>query len=192
MAVLALLLATRVPAAEPPPSGTILLPEPAFMHSVPSIPVPDSARTVLVPVRLQGDEVERLTEIEALKFGRGPLEEATAQAAAALLKSIEPVLHRDARGVIEFVELKSPSPVTASVVFAPGLRERFADTLGPDPLVVIPNRFQVFIFPRQATSVQEFAPMIFDAYDATAYPVSPEVFEVTDEGLKAYGVFERP
>jgi len=185
--VLFLLNAPGLSAADP-----LLLPEPAFMHPSTAFAIADSARTVLVPVKVKGTRVEKVSDIQAAELGRKDLLRATEEVAEELLQSIQPSFHRDPKGVIEYAEMKSSSPITAVVVFAPGLRERFAETLGPDVLVVIPNRFQVFLFPRHASNVEEFAPMIFEAYDATAFPISPEVFEVTDKGLHAFGVFERP
>lgn len=191
-ALLHLLSAVGLHAAEPKRPAPILLPEAAFMHPSTAFAIADSARTVLIPVKINGTQVERISDIQAAELGREALLRATAVVAEELLKSIQPSFHRDPQGVIEYAEMKSTSPATAAVVFAPGLGKRFAETLGPDLLVVIPSRFQVFLFPRHASDVEDFAPMIFEAYDATAFPISPEVFEVTDTGLRAFGVFERP
>jgi hypothetical protein len=34
--------------------------------------------------------------------------------------------------------------------------------------------------------------MVFEAFRATAYPVSVEVFEVSADGMRAIGVYEEP
>jgi len=58
--------------------------------------------------------------------------------------------------------------------------------------VVMPNRFTVFVFPKLASEYEEYSPMILEAFHATPYPVSLEVFEETDDGLKAIGVYDEP
>ncbi len=171
----------------------MLLPEPMFMHPVEAYVIPGSKRTALIAVR-QGDdgEVVRVPPAEARVLERKALDAATSKMAADLLEKIEPQYHRNLRGVIDYAEIVNESPFTASVIFAPDFAKRFAETIGPDLLLVIPNRFQVFVFPKQATTVQEFAPLIFANYRETAYPVSVEVFELVFGRLRAVGVFEEP
>ncbi len=189
-AVALLLASVTLAAAE---GGPVLVPEPSFMRPPVAYIIPGSKRTVLIPARPGPDHTSiTLPEKEAREADRQALDRDTASLAASLLKSIEPRFSRNSRGVIEYAELTSESPFTACVVFAPHLRETFEPTMGPDFLVVIPNRFQVFIFPKQATTVQEFAPMIFATYRGTAHPVSVEVFQMKAGRLGAVGVFEEP
>jgi hypothetical protein len=68
----------------------------------------------------------------------------------------------------------------------------FQETIGDSVLLVVPNRYRAFIFPRLASRYEEYTPMVFEAYRATAYPVSVEVFEVSADGMRAIGVYEEP
>jgi len=99
---------------------------------------------------------------------------------------------RDSKDVIQYAVLASDSPLTGTAVLAPDFAKKLADIFGEHPLVVVPNRYTVFIFPKLASEYQDYAPMILDAYRSTPYPVSLEVFEVEDDGLKAIGSFDQP
>lgn len=153
-------------------------------------PIEGSSRAVCLPVR-QGryDPVPlsfkdvadpTLTRARILREGRAN--------AAHRLESLEPSYIRDSHGVIRYAVIASEDPLTASVVFAPGFAEHFAETIGPDPLVVIPNRFQVIIFPRSAPPGSDLSERVFSEYHATNYPISREVFEARDGTLKAVGL----
>ncbi|MGV3533182.1 MAG: hypothetical protein ACO1QR_12490, partial [Chthoniobacteraceae bacterium] len=78
------------------------------------------------------------------------------------------------------------------VVLSPKFLELFKDTLGPKVLVVVPNRFTAYVFPRLASTYREYSPGIFADYRATAHPVSVEVFELSAAGLTAIGAYEEP
>ena len=79
-----------------------------------------------------------------------------------------------------------------SVVLSPKFLALFQDTLGPKVLVVVPNRFTAYVFPRLVSSYREYSPGVFEDYRATAHPVSVEVFELSDAGLRAIGAYEEP
>lgn len=190
IAAVLLLMAAVSAVAE---GGPVLVPEPTFMHPPVAYIIPGSKRTVLIPARPGPDNTTiTLPEKEAQEADRQALDQETAKLASSLLKSVEPRFSRNSQGVIEYAELISDSPFTACVTFAPQFQQTFEPTMGPDFLVVIPNRFQVFVFPKQATTVQEFAPMIFATYRETAHPVSVEVFEMKNNRLRAIGLFEEP
>ena len=112
--------------------------------------------------------------------------------AAADLRTLTPRYERNRRRVIEYAELTARTPIVASAVLAPGFLALFRETLGDKVLLVVPSRFTAYVFPALASNYAEYAPMIFEAFRATAYPVSVEVFEVSDAGMKAVGVYEAP
>lgn len=160
------------------------------MHPEVSFPIPGAERTVLVPGYLADDEVHYFSkkEWDALGLDWAAFREKAAANAADKTVSVE--LTRDRKKVVQYATLTSASPLTATAVLSPDFLTKFADIFGAKLLVAIPNRFTVFVFPALASNYQDYAPMILDAYHATAYPVSVEVFEVSASGLRAIGAFQ--
>lgn len=115
------------------------------------------------------------------------LKKQAGQNAGILLDSIETRWVRDENGVIVYAALTGEHPALASVVTAPGFSKRFEDTIGPDAVVVIPNRYKVYIFPRSAPPSGEFSELIFIEYRSGNHPVSREFFDVQDGELSAVG-----
>jgi hypothetical protein len=68
----------------------------------------------------------------------------------------------------------------------------FADTLGDRVLLVVPSRYRAYVFPKLASRYLEYTPMVFEAYRATEFPVSVELFELGADGMKAVGIYEEP
>jgi len=97
---------------------------------------------------------------------------------------------RDRKKVITYAVVKSARGLAASAVLAPKFPALFKDTLGDKLLVAVPNRTTAYIFPRLASNYEEYSPMILEAYHATPFPVSTEVFELSKDGMKAVGVYE--
>ena len=108
------------------------------------------------------------------------------------LKHLRFRFERDRRQVIRYAAIESDQPVVASAVLFPGFLDLWKNTLGEKVLVVVPNRFTAFVFPHLATDYLDYAPMVFRAYRATAYPVSIEVFEVGSEGWRCIGAYTQP
>lgn len=157
-------------------------------------PVPNAQRTDFAAGVLRDGELHPFTR-EEWKASGATWDEFMAQArtnAAADLATLKPEYTRNKRKVIEFATLRSPQPIVASAVLAPGFLRMFEETLGPKVIVAVPNRFVAFVFPALASSYQDYAPMIFQEYRDTAMPVSVEVFEVSAEGVRAIGIFEEP
>jgi hypothetical protein len=99
---------------------------------------------------------------------------------------------RDRRGIITYARVDSDRPVVSSVVLIPGFLDLWQSTLGEKVLMVVPNRFTAFLFPRLASDYLEYWPMVFRAYRETAYPVSVEVFELSADGWRCLGAYEEP
>ena len=110
--------------------------------------------------------------------------------ADAVLNSIKPKYIRGENDVIEFAILESKNPRTATVVLAPQFLKQFESIFGPELLLAIPNRYTVIIFPKLAGPHQDFAVRVVDAYENSAYPVSKEVFELSDNGIRTVGIYE--
>jgi hypothetical protein len=74
-------------------------------------------------------------------------------------------------------------------VLAPEFSTLFSETLGPDILVAIPNRFRIFVFPRASPAYQRFSEIVIAEYDSSAYPVSKELFSIRKGKLVAIGSY---
>lgn len=161
------------------------------MHYDVAWTIPGAKATVLVPARLVGGEPRPLTHAELARLKPTPqeIEKGAGISATEENKKLRPAYVRDEKGVIQYAVLASDSPLTASAVLAPGFGERFADTLGPDLLIAIPNRFKVFIFPKLSPAYQGFADLIAAEYGSSSYPVSREVFEIRGGRLQAVGAY---
>jgi hypothetical protein len=178
----------------PSPSDWWVLLEPKFMKPAVGMAIPGATRTVLAPGYTEGLDLEPMSaeQFEKLALAWKDFAGRASGNAAQFLETLKPEFTRDSEGVIQFATLSSDRPLVASTALAPEFRAVFEKTLGPEFLVVIPNRYLIYAFPKLASRYREYGPMVIDAYDATPYPVSLEVFEVTREGLRGIGVYERP
>ena len=168
-----------------------LLVEPKFLRTESSWPIQGSDRTVLVAARLVDGELVPFTKADEAKrgaTGEKILADA-ARTASAVLAGLKPDYVRDEKKVIQYAVLRSDSPLTASAVLAPNFAETFAQTLGPELLVAIPNRNTVFVFPKQSLVYQTFSDTMFAEYQSSAYPVSRELFELRKGKLIAIGTY---
>lgn len=107
------------------------------------------------------------------------------------LAELTPRYVRDRNQVIEYAVLSSDRPVVASAVSSAKFHTLFESRLGEKVLVVVPNRFTAFVFPRLASNYPLYARLVFDAFESTAFKGSLEVFEVGAAGWRAVGIYER-
>ncbi len=181
--------------AEPPPAGAwrVWL-SPRYMHSAAGAVVPGAKLTEFAGGRLEDDDLTPFTKTEfaALGLSWDDFFAKAREACAADLAALQPRYVRNRRQVIEYAVLESKDPVVASAVLAPKFLALFSETLGPKVLVSMPNQFQAFVFPALASDYQDYAPMVREAYRATAHPVSLEVLEFSAAGIKAIGAYDTP
>jgi hypothetical protein len=168
-----------------------LLVEPSFMHYESSWPIVGAQRTVLVPARYVNGEILPLRESEVVSLGatRDKILESAPKAAAEVLAGLKPKFIRDDNKVIQCAVLESDSPLTASAVLAPEFAKLFSDTIGPEILVAIPNRFRIFVFPKDSPAYQRLSDVVIAEYDSSPYPVSKELFSVRKGKLIAMGSY---
>lgn len=159
------------------------------MHYESAWPIVGSETAVLVPARYEKGEVLPLKRSEVLEFAvnRKQILESAPQAAAKVLATLKPEYTRDENQVIQYATLKSESPLTASAVLAPDFTKLFEETLGPDVLVCIPNRYTILVFPRDSAASLNLSDLIFAEYSSSSYPVSREIFAVHRGKLIAIG-----
>jgi hypothetical protein len=160
------------------------------MHVPVALPIVGAQRTEIALGRLTPDGLEAFPKSETADDGA--LFAAGRANAAADLATLTPRYVRDRRKVIQYAELTSTQPIVASAVLAPKFLDLFKSTLGDSVLVVVPSRYSAYVFPQLATHYREYYPLIFAAYEETAFPVSVEVFELSTKGIRAVGIFDRP
>lgn len=189
---LALICLNSVLFAQTPETWRVLI-EPKFMRPEVSFPIAGAQRTVLVPAYLnkEGDpHYFSRREFEALKVDWAAFMARARENATD--RKLKAEFVRDRNEVVSYGAIRSDSPLTATAVLSPEFAKSFAEIFGPEMLVVVPNRFTIFLFPKLASRYTDYAPMVLEAYKATPYPVSIEVFELGAQGLKAIGIYEEP
>lgn len=104
-----------------------------------------------------------------------------------LLATLDPVIVRDQRGVIQMAVIKTDDPMTASCILSPGFLGRFGALFGPELIVAIPARNRIYVFPKLANRIPDASQNIRDDYLISPMPVSTELFELSKKGLRAIG-----
>lgn len=155
-------------------------------------PIKGAQKTALVPGRetsIGGVRYYTKEEFEALGLGWSGFQKKAEAAATRVLATLKPEITRDAKNFVTSAVLRGPSHLTASAVLAPRFYEMFRATMGDDLVVLIPDRFTVYVFPRPLGQYKELGPKILAAYAEAAYPVSYEVLLLNKQGLSALGSF---
>lgn len=169
-----------------------LLPDARAMHPPVAQPIPGSERANLAAVKMENGEVaylskEAVAQLEAANPNFQTLAKTTA---TQLLETLKPQLIRDKSKVVECAIFSSDSPLTTAVVLAPQFLEKYEPLFGPEVIVAMPTRYQVYVFPKIANRLSKYAPDILTDFRAAAYPVSPEVFELGPNGIRAVGLLD--
>ncbi len=154
-------------------------------------PVPGSKTTVIAPGLLRDGAVAYLNKDDAarLKLDLTAARRLALANAAADLATLQPEYVRDRNGVILFARLDSPRPTAAGMVLTPEFAALFKDTLGPDLLVAIPNRYRVYVYPALDQGYADTAELVQRDYQLSGERVSRELFRLTPQGLRAVGAF---
>ncbi len=167
-----------------------LILDPYFYRSPVTMPIEGTKLTVLAYYRVVDSETlspakpEELTEKD-----RSASTKQTLDHARRLLKIVKPEEIRDSSGVITALRLESSDPTFSSVLLLPDIGNRYADLLGPDCYFAVPNRQTVFLFPRLAADIQSFAALVHSLYHNDPWPISTEIFEITNGHPRACGRF---
>jgi hypothetical protein len=110
--------------------------------------------------------------------------------AQSILKQTSPKIIRDQHGVILAVRIEAHDPAFSSILLTPGFAERFANLLGKDCLVCVPNRDTMFLFPRLGENMEQFFIPLRSMYHNSVWPVSTELFEWRAGALHSIRDFE--
>ena len=168
--------------------------EPRSTHAAVTLPIAGAERTELCAGFMEeaGPRAMARAELAAMGIEMARFAARAREIAAAELAGLKPRYERNRKRVIEYAELHSERPVVAGAVLAPKFLALWKDTLGEKVLVVVPNRFTAYVFPALAGSHGDYAPMVFAALHATAWPVSVELFEVSTDGVRCVGRYAEP
>jgi hypothetical protein len=190
--VAALWLALSAARAQDPAVWRLLI-EPKFMKAPVTAPIAGAQKSELAAAITgeTGPEVLTREQFAGLKVDWQAFATRAQTNADADLAALKIDYVRDRKKVITYAVIKSARALAASAVLAPGFPALFKDAFGDKLLVAVPNRTTAYIFPRLASAYQEYAPLILEAYHATPYPVTTEVFELSKDGMKAVGLYEQ-
>lgn len=170
----------------------LILPEPHFLRPPVSFPIAGSNQVVQTIGRFTKGDCELLTKEQFAQLEK----EMPDWKKQAILQANEFVKKtpirwiRDDHEVILAAVLESDSMETCAALFSPELLRRYEDVFGPEFYVAVPSRFRIYLFPKLASRIQEFAPMVLPDYRASAHPVSQEVFEIGRKGVKVVGILD--
>ena len=154
--------------------------------------LPGSKKTILFPA-----QIGRLGEITPLDattgWGSGSWDRFLTQArerSGLLLATLDPVIVRDARGVVQMAIISTDDPMTASCILTPRFLRRFSAIFGPEIIVAVPTKSRIYIFPKLANRIAAMSQNIRDDYLISPAPVSTELFEISKKGIRAVGETE--
>lgn len=148
--------------------------------------------TALVPgkeTRLGGVRYYTAEEFEALGVGWTGFTRRAEVTATRVLATLKPEVTKDSKGFVTSAVLRGKSHLTAGVVLSPKFYEMFRQSMGDDLVVLIPDRFTVYVFPRPMGEYKALGPRILEAYAEATYPVSYEVLLLNKDGLSVLGSF---
>ncbi|MFN0130270.1 MAG: hypothetical protein ACKV19_26710 [Verrucomicrobiales bacterium] len=148
--------------------------------------------TALVPGKetdVGGVRYYTASEFEALDLGWGGFRKRAEATAERVWAKLKPEVEKDGKGFVRSAVVRGTSHLTASAVLAPKFYETFRATMGDDLVVLIPDRFTIYVFPRPMGEYKAMGPKILEAYADATYPVSYEVLLLNKEGLSVLGSF---
>ena len=167
-----------------------LLLDPYFYRSPLVLPVDGTKETVFTFYRALDEATLTPAKPDELSDGeRAAVKVQTEIHARKLLEVIKPEIVRNTKGVITALGLYSPDPTLSGILLLPDIGNHYADLLGPDCYFAVPNRRTVLFFPRLASNIQSFSPLVHSLYHNDPWPISIEIFEIVNGKLRASGRF---
>ena len=98
---------------------------------------------------------------------------------------------RDIDGV-QLGFLSTSLPFKASLILAPNLREVIGAALGWPLMAVVPDRDFLYLWAARHTDfIQRVGSVVVREYSQASYPISTEVYEITDKAIRAIGEFPK-
>jgi len=112
------------------------------------------------------------------------------KAASDHLKTLKPKYIRNSKKIIEYAVLRSENPLTATTIVVDEFRDILKETIGDELLIVIPNRYAVYVFPKLASTIGDYQQKFMQLFRDAVYTASSEIFEVNRQGLRTFGSFK--
>jgi hypothetical protein len=187
--VLLLLVIASVPLSTNASQYCVIL-DPYFYRSPVRATLEGTTKTVLAYYRMVDSQtLAPAKPRELTEEAQSAAQRETLDRARRLLEVIRPEIFRDSRGVITALRVQSSDPTLSAILLLPELGNRYENLLGPDCYFAAPNRRTILFFPRLATNIQAFAPLVHSLYHNDPWPISTEVFEIVNGKLRADGQF---
>jgi hypothetical protein len=155
--------------------------------------VSDQVALVLVHVSADETQVMWLTDAMTLKWGQ-----TKESLFAAAVENMQRLLAEASVEVTPVDEHKlgilktKYTAFKAALVFCPGLKALAEPFVGWPLFVVMPCRDFVYLIPENARDILGgVGQVVVQEFNDSAYPLSTEVFELTDSGLRAFAEFQK-
>lgn len=179
-------------AAAPKLEPLVALIEPAVMRTELARPFANGRQTIIVPAREEETGLTRYSkeEFEAAGLTWETFLKKAEETATRHLVSLKPEIVRDAKGNVSHGVLKTKRPLAPGVVLSPRFLPLFQEQFGERIVVLMPDQFTVYLFPRRFSDFQSFGPRVLKEFDAAVWPCSLEAFEVSRDGVRCLGAFE--
>ena len=153
-------------------------------------PLSDRVDKVLVHVSSDGNRIAWVNE-EMLGKLNVSLEEASAIGLRNLSNYLAAATidHSEIDGV-RLAMIETTLPFKAAFVIAPNLRQLVERTIGWPIVAVTPNRDFLYLWAAKHTDfVNRVGEVVVREFKGASYPITPEVFEISDDGIEAIGEF---
>jgi hypothetical protein len=153
-------------------------------------PVTDEIARVLVYVDPEESQIRWLTPADLQEWGIGMPEAKRAAAAgmSALLDQTQLKVMPMQSHSLGYME--TGSPLKASLIFSPSFKAKVTPTLGWPVYAVVPARDFTYLIPkRDAELIEHIGSVVVEEYRKSGYPITTEVLEISDAGIKAIGKF---
>lgn len=154
--------------------------------------LPGARRTLLFPARVSshGEVTPLGSDLRMSPKDWDTCMKMFREGTSLIMATMNPLLVRDARQVIQAAVLSSDNPMLASCILNPGFLRRFSAVFGPELIVAIPSRTKIYVFPKLANRLPEMSSTIRDDYLISPQPVSTELFELSKKGMRAIGTVD--
>ena len=165
--------------------------EPTDYAERPEIKIAISEKIDRVPIALNSDgSLTWITGKMIESWGISP-DEIEAAAYVNLAKALRSsTLHWNDIDSVRLAHFTSTLPFKSALLLAPDLKEFLLDSVGWPVLAVMPDRDFVFVWAaKHADFVSRVGRVVLDQFATAPYPLSTEVFEIGDDGMKAIGAF---
>ena len=86
----------------------------------------------------------------------------------------------------------SKDPLTATIILTPKLRERHKEEYGETLLAIVPDRYTVVVLRADAEILEARAELVLGIFEKSIYPVSLEVLQIREDGIRVIGNLGSP